>query len=118
MTRKEQHALNAQFIESSLATLNEIKTISKQKCKEVLDQLGGSFSWDWENEDAPSLTSINFGDDLADCYITKVYFDENGNILADLHAYYLCCDDYEGVLLVDEPNTDWVDLLEYLNAQL
>ena len=64
------------------------------------------------------MLSINFADDVADCYITKAYLDEAGNIKVNLHAYYLYCDDYEDLLLEDEPNADYVDLLEYLNEQL
>lgn len=118
MTKEELNVTNEQFIERALFILNEIKTTAREKCVETLKQLGGSVEWDWQEDDAPSMLSINFADDVADCYITKAYLDEAGNIKVNLHAYYLYCDDYEDLLLEDEPNADYVDLLEYLNEQL
>ena len=118
MTKEELKTINVQFVYSALVTLDEIRLTAKQKCKEVLKLLGGRVSWDWQEEDAPSLISINFGNKLADCYIKSAYFDENDNIKVDLHAYYLDCDDYDGVLLSREPHADYIDLLEYLNEQL
>ena len=114
---KELKSANEQFIGHAIYTLNEIKTTARQKCIETLKQLGGSVEWDWQEDDAPSMLSINFGDDVADCYITKAYLDEADNIKVNLHAYYLNCEDYDDLLLEDEPNADYVDLLEYLNEQ-
>lgn len=68
--------------------------------------------FDWEDGDAPSMISGDFDDDLCDCYITKIYLDGD-YIYADLHAYYLQEDAYR-VLLNNEHNVDWGDIMEYL----
>jgi hypothetical protein len=68
--------------------------------------------FDWEDGDAPSMISGDFDDDLCDCYITKIYLDGD-YIYADLHAYYLQDDRYQ-VLLNNEHNVDWGDIMEYL----
>jgi hypothetical protein len=68
--------------------------------------------FDWEDGDAPSMVSGDFDDDLCDCYITKIYLDGD-YIYADLHAYYLQDDRYQ-VLLNNEHNVDWGDIMEYL----
>ena len=67
--------------------------------------------FDWENGDAPSIVSDKFDDDVCDCYITKLYLDDN-YIYADLHAYYLGEDTQ--VLLNNEHNVVWGDIMEYL----
>lgn len=68
--------------------------------------------FDWEDGDAPSMISGDFEDDVCDCYITKIYLDGD-YIYADLHAYYLQDDQYR-VLLNNELNVDWGDIMEYL----
>lgn len=68
--------------------------------------------FDWENGDAPSMISGDFDDDLCDCYITKIYLDGD-YIYADVHAYYLQDDRYR-VLLNNEHNVDWGDIMEFL----
>jgi hypothetical protein len=68
--------------------------------------------FDWEDGDAPSMVSGDFDDDLCDCYITKIYLDGD-YIYADLHAYYLQDDRYQ-VLLNNEHNVDWGDIMGYL----
>ena len=68
--------------------------------------------FDWEDGDAPSMISGDFDDDLCDCYITKIYLDGD-YIYADLHAYYLQDDRYR-VLLNNEHNVDWGDIMEFL----
>lgn len=68
--------------------------------------------FDWEDGDAPSMISGDFEDDICDCYITKIYLDGD-YIYADLHAYYLQDDRYR-VLLNNEHNVDWGDIMEYL----
>lgn len=68
--------------------------------------------FDWEDGDAPSMVSGDFDDDLCDCYITKIYLDGD-YIYADLHAYYLQDDRYR-VLLNNEHNVDWGDIMEFL----
>ncbi len=68
--------------------------------------------FDWEDGDAPSMISGDFEDDICDCYITKIYLDGD-YIYADLHAYYLQDDRYR-VLLNNEHNVDWGDIMEFL----
>lgn len=68
--------------------------------------------FNWEDGDAPSMISGDFEDDICDCYITKIYLDGD-YIYADLHAYYLQDDRYR-VLLNNENNVDWGDIMEYL----
>jgi arginine decarboxylase-like protein len=63
------------------------------KIKELLEE-HGEVKFDWEEGNAPSVVSAHFGDDVADCYVTRVGFNENGSIVCDLHAYYIgedCC---------------------------
>lgn len=117
MTKEELKAFNDIYVQTSINTLNQIKEIARAKCVETLKEIGGSAEWDWEEGDAPSLTSIYFQDDITDCYITKAYLDEYGNIKVNLHAYYLG-NDVEDVFLSYEPNADYLDLLEYLNHKL
>lgn len=69
------------------------------------------FNW-WADGDAPSMISGDFEDDICDCYITKIYLDGD-YIYADLHAYYLQDDRYR-VLLNNENNVNWGDIMEYL----
>ena len=73
----------------------------------------GPIEFDWENDSAPSIASTQFEDDLADCYVAKLW--ANGEYAyADLHAYYLG-EDTENVDLVnDECNVDWLDLLDWV----
>lgn len=68
--------------------------------------------FNWEDGDAPSIISGDFEDDICDCYITKIYLDGD-YIYADVHAYYLQDDRYR-VLLNNEHNVDWGDIMEYL----
>lgn len=72
--------------------------------------------YEWEYSDAPSIASTQFGDDLADCYVTKIWLDR-GLVKVNLHAYYLG-EDREGIDLNDECNVDWEDLLCYLVNEL
>ena len=73
----------------------------------------GPIEFDWKNSDAPSIASTQFEDDLADCYVTKLWA-KGEYPYADLHAYYLG-EDRENVDLVnDECNIDWLDLLDWV----
>lgn len=63
-----------------------------------------AIKFDWDGGCAPCLASVNFGDDLADAYITSIYADGRC-IYIDLHAYYLQ-EDIEDILLTEEPNAD------------
>ena len=75
----------------------------------------GPIEFDWENDSAPSIASTQFEDDLADCYVTKLWANGDSEyVYADLHAYYLG-EDAENVDLVsDECNIDWLDLLDWV----
>ncbi len=63
--------------------------------------------------EAPSTASMQFQDDIADCYITKLWVGEDGQVYADLYAYYLSEDMYN-VCLNDDSNTDWATIIDYL----
>jgi len=67
----------------------------------------------WEYGDAPCMVSDEFGEDVCDCYITKIYLDGDDYIYADLHAYYLQEDAYR-VLLNNAQNVCWGDIMEFL----
>lgn len=69
--------------------------------------------FDMDDGDAPSTVSMKFQDDIADCYITKIWVGEDGKIYADLYAYYLA-EDMENVCLNDDGNTDWAAIIEFL----
>lgn len=66
----------------------------------------------WEYGDAPCMVSNEFEDDVCDCYITKIYLDDD-YIYADLHAYYLQEDAFR-VLLNNAQNVCWGDIMEFL----
>lgn len=95
----------------------ERKEINEIGQKMVIDLLKerGSVEWDWEDDYAPSISSCAFSDDLADCYITKIYLDGD-YVKVGLHAYYLCED--KDVSLASEPLVDWVDILECMAEKL
>ena len=95
------------LIEQAAAISNDIKAA----VKECLVKIGQPVYFDWGNSDAPSINSISFGDEVADSYITKIWYD--GLIRVNLHAYYLC-DDRENVDLAHECCVDWEDILCYL----
>ena len=99
-----------QLIEKSV----EIRNTIKGAVKECLVKIGHPIHFDWDNSDAPTIAIINFGTDLADSYITKIWYD-NGLIKVNLHAYYLG-DDKEDIDLSRECNVDWEDILSYLIA--
>jgi hypothetical protein len=63
--------------------------------------------------DAPSTVSMQFQDDIADCYITQMWVGEDRQVYADLHAYYLA-EDIDNVCLNDDSNTDWATIIDYL----
>ena len=69
--------------------------------------------FDMDCGDAPSTVSMQFQDDIADCYVTKMWVGEDGQVYADLYAYYLSEDMYN-VCLNDDSNTDWATIIEYL----
>ena len=83
----------------------------------LLEQQGNTAEhpivFDMDCGDAPSTVSMQFQDDIADCYITKMWVGEDGKVYADLYAYYLAEDMYN-VCLNDDSNTDWATIIDYL----
>lgn len=105
------------LIDQATAIRNDIKGA----VKECLVKLGATdeehgVEFDWEESDAPSIASTQFGDDLADSYITKIWYDK-GLIKVNLHAYYVG-DDRENIDLASECNVDYEDILDYLVCEL
>ena len=97
-----------QFIEDGY---NVQRKARLEMCKLLNEH--GPIEFDWEDCDAPSIASTQFEDDLADCYVGKLWA-EGEYAYADLHAYYLG-EDVENVDLVnDECNVDWLDLLDWV----
>lgn len=108
MKTKEQYK---EFIEKSMKTRQTIQEAAKFDVINILKEKG-EITFDWENDDAPSLASTQFKDDITDAYITKLGY-EDGTTYADLHAYYLS-EDISGVDLADELDTDWLDILDHI----
>ena len=83
----------------------------------ILEQQGNTAAnpivFDMDCGDAPSTVSMQFQDDIADCYITKMWVGEDRKVYADLYAYYLA-EDMENVCLNDDNNTDWATIIDYL----
>ena len=83
----------------------------------LLEQQGNTAAnpivFDMDCGDAPSTVSMQFQDDIADCYITKMWVGEDGEVYADLYAYYLSEDMYN-VCLNDDSNTDWATIIDFL----
>jgi len=74
----------------------------------------GRIEFDWENGDAPSIVSMQFGEDVADCHVKALYMDGD-TLYADLHAYYLD-DDMDGVDLANDEIVDWCSLLQEISS--
>ena len=105
------------LIDQAAAIRNDIKAA----VKECLVKLGATdeehgVEFDWEDGSAPSICSLQFGDDVADSYITKIWYDK-GLVKVNLHAYYVG-DDRENIDLADECNVDYEDILDYLACEL
>jgi len=105
------------LIEQAAAISNDIKAA----VKECLVKLGATdeehgIVFDWEEESAPSICSLQFDDDVADSYITKIWYDK-GLIKVNLHAYYVG-DDRENIDLASECNVDYEDILDFLADEL
>lgn len=88
------------------------RTARLELCKLLHEH--GPMEFDWENSEAPSIASTQFEDDLADCYVTKMYNIGDECVYADLHAYYLGEDKQNVDLVNDECNIDWLDLLDWV----
>lgn len=78
--------------------------------KDIVEERGGRIEFDWENSDAPSICSMQFRDDVADCYV-KALEVENDTLYADLHAYYLG-EDLDGTDLLNNEYVEWCSLLD------
>lgn len=105
------------LIDQAAAIHNDIKAA----VKECLVKLGATdeehgIVFDWEDCCAPSICSLQFGDDVADSYITKIWYDR-GLIKVNLHAYYVG-DDRENIDLASECNVDYEDILACLTCEL
>ena len=105
------------LIDQAAAIRNDIKAA----VKECLVKLGATdeehgVEFDWEDGSAPSICSLQFKDDVADSYITKIWYDK-GLIKVNLNAYYLG-DDRENIDLANECNVDYEDILDYLTCEL
>lgn len=105
------------LINQAIAIRNDIKAT----IKECLVKLGATdeehgIVFDWEDGSAPSICSLQFGDDVADSYITKIWYDK-GLVIVNLHAYYVG-DDRENIDLACECNVDYEDILDYLASEL
>ena len=72
--------------------------------------------FDWENSEPPCISSLQFGDDFTDCYITKIWC-ADGHVMVNLHAFYLG-EDQENVDLKCEGSVDYADILGYLICEL
>ena len=100
----------SEYMAISAKARNEIDNV-REAVSEILDEKG-TVSFDWEDGEAPSFASTQFGEDYADSYITKLYR-KDSTIYADLHAYYKE-DDLERVELAEETAVDWIDILDKL----
>ena len=114
-----ENMLEKTTIEKAQEYINTERTMHERGVKIVRELLKwlnftkeNPLVFDWENGDAPSMISGDFEDDVCDCYITKIYLDGE-YIYADVHAYYLQDDRYR-VLLNNEHNVCWGDIMEFL----
>lgn len=94
-----------------LKQANETREKIKNAIKEILAELNEPVEWEWEDY-APSYASGQFGDDLNDSFITKIWLD-NDTIMVNLYAYYLG-EEKENIDLADECCVDWEDILDNL----
>lgn len=78
--------------------------------KNLVEERGGRIEFDWENSDAPSICSMQFRDDVADCYV-KALEVEGDTLYADLHAYYLG-EDLDGTDILNSEAVEWCSLLD------
>ena len=95
----------------------EINNECQNAVREILAKKT-QITFDWENSDAPSISSMNFDEDITDAYITKIWLDDgmNGIVKVNLHAYYLG-EDKEDIDLNDEI-VEWDEILDYLIDKL
>ena len=86
-----------------VSKLNDLKAQTYRILSAQLKELGATpdkpIEFDWENQDAPSVTAICFGDDVADTYVKSIYIDGE-SIYVNLYSYYQG-DNMDNVLLTD-----------------
>ena len=51
-----------------------------------------SIEWNWEEDDAPACIYTDYGDGYADCYISKIVFNDSLDI-TDIELYSYCSQD-------------------------
>jgi len=100
------------FVDNSFKVKNDIENTAKDAVTAIVAE-NGKIVFDYENDDAPCIASINFDEDLTDCYIMELHAEQR-EVYADLYAYYSGETRSNIELSFDEPNVNWLDLLEYL----
>lgn len=97
------------YIEQS----RKIDKYGEDLLKELLEDIGRPISFNWFEDDAPSINADCFGDDIADAYVTKIWA-ENNLVKVNLHAYYIG-EDVEDKVLKDVCVTpNYADLIDYI----
>lgn len=108
VTQKHCDKILERFVKLEKESLSTIKSI--------VDERGGRVTFDHENGKAPSIESMSFQEDIADCYVKSLYM-EGGVLYADLHACYLG-EGMDGVDLENDESVHWgsllTDMLPYL----
>lgn len=90
----------------------EQKPIVQGQLAQVLDMYGKPIEFELDN--APSIASSSFDDDLTDAYITKIWI-ENGIIKVDLYAYYIADDRFGRDLSRELVGAEeYADILDYV----
>jgi len=104
--------MNTKKLQTLLAKEQTISDEVRSLLADVLEEINQPIKFNWKDGDAPSYPSTKFGNDLADSYVTKIWFDR-GLIKVNLHAYYLS-QDAENIDLADETCVYYAELLEYV----
>lgn len=98
-----------------ISKLNELKVQTYRILLNQLKELGATpdkpIEFDWENQDAPSVIAICFGDDVVDTYVKSIYIDGE-SIYVSLYSHYED-DNVDNVLLTDSC-MDYDDIIYYL----
>ena len=89
----KRNELESKLIELQETTKNlskDLDALIADALQSYKEQTGKNvIEWNWGEEDAPACTYTDFGDDLADCYITRIEFDDDNHITCiELYAYY------------------------------
>lgn len=104
--------LNRKSLKRFIQDGRDIQTSAKKYCEDVLRKIDCPIEFDWNENNAPSISSISFCEDQTDAYIEMIWFD-HGLIKVNLYAYYLG-ERRDNVELSSECNTDYLDVLDYL----